>query len=133
MIPGRIIPKFKAHGDDLSMEVNHPDHTLITYPGLGHTFLSIKELDSTSGANRRECAGGFAFMVDQPNEESEVYSLLTWAYVLDSRAPRSIPARSRGWIETVVFRISRRRHCLRGCQENMECSHAFPYELFVLI
>ncbi len=25
------------------MEVNHPDHTLITYPGLGHTFYPSKD------------------------------------------------------------------------------------------
>jgi len=42
MMTGRIIPKFMAHGDDLSMEVNHPDHTLITYPRLGHTFYPSK-------------------------------------------------------------------------------------------
>ena len=44
--------------------------------GAGAQLLSIKELDSTPGADRRECAGGSVFMADEPGEESEGYGLI---------------------------------------------------------
>ena len=54
----------------------------------GAHLLSIKELDSTPGADRRECAGGSAFMADEPGEENEGYGLLMGAPMPQAREAR---------------------------------------------
>jgi dipeptidyl aminopeptidase/acylaminoacyl peptidase len=43
-------------------DVGHPDHTLITYPNLGHNILSVISMDNWCRPNRTVCFGRYLFM-----------------------------------------------------------------------
>jgi uncharacterized protein len=43
-------------------DINHPDHTLITYPNLGHVFYPSSPMTNWSRPNTAVCIGRYLFM-----------------------------------------------------------------------
>ncbi len=54
MLPTLVVEQALLLGQKLT-ELRHPDHKLITYPGLGHTFYPVQRLGATIRTNSGVC------------------------------------------------------------------------------